>query len=130
MFARLGRLVVHHPWRVIGIWLIAAVAIIGLAPKLTATTDESSFLPTHYESIQAQNLQESAFPHAASPAAIIVFADEFVLQQFLHGLVGVAADVAHNDTMLFRHMVKVLHHFLAALFSQRGDWHTNQFAVV
>jgi RND superfamily putative drug exporter len=64
---------VHHPWRVIGIWIVAAVAIIGLAPKLTATTDESSFLPTHYESIQAQNLQEAAFPHAASPAAIIVF---------------------------------------------------------
>jgi len=72
VFARLGRLVVHHPWRVIGVWLVAAVAIIALAPKLTATTDEASFLPSHYESIQAQNLQEDAFPHAASPAAIIV----------------------------------------------------------
>ena len=72
MFARLGRVVVHHPWRVILIWLVAAVAVVGLAPKLTATTDEASFLPTHYESIQAQNLQEKAFPEAAAPAAIIV----------------------------------------------------------
>jgi RND superfamily putative drug exporter len=52
--------------------VIAAVAVIGLAPHLTSTTDEASFLPSHYESVQAQNLQESAFPQAASPAAIIV----------------------------------------------------------
>ncbi len=72
MFARLGRVVAHHPWRVIGVWIIAAIAVIALAPKLASTTDESSFLPGHYESIQAQNLQESAFPQHASPAAIIV----------------------------------------------------------
>lgn len=72
MFAALGRVVVHHPWRVILLWVVLGVAVIGLAPKLTATTDEASFLPGHYESIRAQNLQESAFPKAASPAAIIV----------------------------------------------------------
>jgi RND superfamily putative drug exporter len=73
VFALLGRVVVHHPWRVIGLWLLAAVAVISLAPKLTSTSDEASFLPSHYESIQAQNLQQSAFPQAATPAAIIVF---------------------------------------------------------
>src|ERR1700712_4127265 len=72
MFARLARLVVHHPWRVILAWVIAAIAIIGFAPTLTSTSDESSFLPTHYESIQAQQLQEKAFPSAATPAALIV----------------------------------------------------------
>ena len=72
MFAALGRLVVLHPWRVILLWVIAAIAVIGLAPKLTSTSDEASFLPSHYESIQAQNLQEAAFPRAATPAAIIV----------------------------------------------------------
>ena len=72
MFAALGRLVVHHPWRVIAVWIVAAIAVVSFAPKLTATTDEASFLPTHYESIQAQNVQEAAFPHAATPAAIIV----------------------------------------------------------
>jgi RND superfamily putative drug exporter len=73
VFAALGRLVVHRPWRVIVVWIIAAVAIISLAPKLTSTSDESSFLPSHYESIKAQNLQESAFPTAQTPAALIVF---------------------------------------------------------
>jgi RND superfamily putative drug exporter len=73
VFAGLGRLVAHHPWRVIVVWVIAAVAIIAFAPKLTSTTDEASFLPSSYESIKAQNLQESAFPQAATPSAIIVF---------------------------------------------------------
>jgi RND superfamily putative drug exporter len=72
MFAALGRAVVHHPWRVIALWLIGAVAVISLAPKLTSTSNEASFLPSHYESIQAQDLQQSAFPQAATPAAIIV----------------------------------------------------------
>jgi RND superfamily putative drug exporter len=73
VFGGLGRLVVRHPVWVIVVWIIAAAAIIGFAPRLTATTDEASFLPTHYESIQALDLQEKAFPQAATPAAIIVF---------------------------------------------------------
>ena len=72
MFARIGQLVVRHPWRVIALWVLAAIAIIALAPKLASTTNEASFLPGHYESIQAQNLQKSAFPTAAAPAAIVV----------------------------------------------------------
>jgi RND superfamily putative drug exporter len=72
VFAALGRFVVRRPWWVIAGWLVAAVAIIGLAPKLASTTDEASFLPTHYESIQALQLQQAAFPQAQTPAAIIV----------------------------------------------------------
>ena len=72
MFAALGRGVVHHPWRVIIGWVIAAAAIIAFSPSLVATTDEASFLPSHYESIQAQQVQQSAFPQAATPAAVIV----------------------------------------------------------
>jgi putative drug exporter of the RND superfamily len=73
MFLRLGRGVVRHPWLVIGVWIVAAVAIIGLAPKLGTNSNESSFLPSHYQSVQAQNLQQSAFPTAAAPGAIVVF---------------------------------------------------------
>lgn len=39
MFTRLGRLVVGHPWQVIAAWVIAAVAIIGFAPKLATTSN-------------------------------------------------------------------------------------------
>jgi len=73
MFARLGNLVVRRPWWTIGAWLLIIVAVVSMAPQLTSTTDQSAFLPSHYESIQAAQLQEKAFPHAAAPAAIVVF---------------------------------------------------------
>ena len=73
MFFRLGRGVVRHPWLVIGLWIVATFAIVGLAPKLATSSSESSFLPSHYQSVQAQNLQQSAFPTAAAPGAIVVF---------------------------------------------------------
>jgi putative drug exporter of the RND superfamily len=76
-FAALGRLVTGHPWLVIAVWIIAAVAIVATAPALPTTTNEASFLPSSYESIKAQNLQDTAFPQAGkidAAAAIIVFA--------------------------------------------------------
>ncbi len=72
MFARLGRIVVHHPWRVIAGWVIAAIAIIALSPALPKSGDESDFLPKHYESIKAQDVRDSAFPQAFSPSMIAV----------------------------------------------------------
>jgi putative drug exporter of the RND superfamily len=76
-FAALGRMVTRHPWRVIAVWIIAAVAIVLTAPALPTTTNEASFLPSSYESIKAQNLQNQAFPQAGKvdpTGAIIVFA--------------------------------------------------------
>jgi RND superfamily putative drug exporter len=69
--------VVRHPWRVIALWIIVAVAVIATAPALPTTTNESSFLPSSYESIRAANLQDKAFPqagHVTAAASIIVFA--------------------------------------------------------
>ncbi len=77
VFAWLGHAVVHHPWRVIALWIVAAVAVIATSPGLPTTTSESSFLPKSYESIRAADLQSRAFPqtgHVTSAAAIIVFA--------------------------------------------------------
>ncbi|MGB6456526.1 MAG: MMPL family transporter, partial [Streptosporangiaceae bacterium] len=76
-FGWLGRVVVRHPWRVIALWVIAAIAIIPTSPGLPTTTNESSFLPKSYESIRAANLEDKAFPqqgHITADAAIIVFA--------------------------------------------------------
>src|SRR6201996_3762491 len=77
VFAGLSRLVPGHPWAVIAVWVIAAVAVIATAPALPTTTNEASFLPSSYESIKAASLQDQAFPQAgnvSSDAAIIVFA--------------------------------------------------------
>ncbi|MER5640669.1 MMPL family transporter [Kitasatospora sp. NPDC002227] len=73
MFHRIGHFVVKRAWWVIIAWVVAAIAIIGSAPTLTAQTDESSFLPRHYESIQASMVQEKAFPASFTPAAILEF---------------------------------------------------------
>ena len=76
LFAGLGRAVVRHPWRVIALWVIAAVAVIATSPGLPTTSSESSFLPGSYESIRASHLQDQAFPqagHVTGSAAIIVF---------------------------------------------------------
>ena len=75
-FAWLGRAVVRHPWRVIGLWILAAAAVILTSPGLPTTSNESSFLPKDYESIRAIDLQDQAFPqagHETASAAIIVF---------------------------------------------------------
>ncbi|EPH42545.1 MMPL family transporter [Streptomyces aurantiacus] len=73
MFSGLGRFVVRRPWWIILAWVIAAGAVISLAPKLTSSTDEASFLPDHYESIRASDLQEREFPQQQNIGAIIVF---------------------------------------------------------
>ncbi|MFG1809190.1 MMPL family transporter [Streptomyces sp. NPDC049040] len=73
MFHRIGRTVVRHPVWTIVAWVIAAVAIIATAPSLPSNSDESSFLPSSYESIKAMDLQEKAFPSAFTPAAIVLY---------------------------------------------------------
>ncbi|WP_229858363.1 MMPL family transporter [Amycolatopsis acidiphila] len=73
MFARLGRLVVHRPWWVIGAWVLLAIVVIATAPALPKSTDESDALPRDYESIQAATLGQQAFPSAFTPSMIIVF---------------------------------------------------------
>lgn len=98
MFSALARLVTvgKRPWIVLGLWIVAAVAIIASAPGLSSTTDQSEFLPSHYESIKAATLQEEAFPQATTPGAILVFDradgesltadDSAAVQQVIDGL--------------------------------------------
>lgn len=73
MFSGLGRFVVRRPWWIILAWVVVAGAVIALAPKLTSSSDEASFLPDHYESIRAADVQEAEFPRQQNVGAIIVF---------------------------------------------------------
>jgi RND superfamily putative drug exporter len=73
MFHRIGRTVVRHPIWTIVAWVIAAFAIIATAPNLPSNSDESSFLPSSYQSIKAMNLQQKAFPASFTPSAIVLY---------------------------------------------------------
>ncbi|MDH6109888.1 RND superfamily putative drug exporter [Kitasatospora sp. MAP12-15] len=96
MFHRIGQFVVRRAWWVIAAWIVAAIAIVATAPTLTANTDESSFLPRHYESIQAADLQAKAFPAAFTPSAMLLFertdggnldaADHATMEKVVQGL--------------------------------------------
>ncbi|MGH8836509.1 MAG: MMPL family transporter, partial [Actinomycetes bacterium] len=74
MFDRLARVVTNHPWRVIVGWVLAAVALIAFAPSLSEVTnsDQADFLPSSYESVQAQRLTERAFGTTADATATVV----------------------------------------------------------
>jgi putative drug exporter of the RND superfamily len=74
MFGRLGRLVVHNPWKVIAVWVLAAIAILAFAPSLNdvKTQDQANFLPNSYESVKAQELAEQAFGKTDDATATIV----------------------------------------------------------
>ncbi|MGC4819219.1 MMPL family transporter [Micromonospora sp. DT63] len=74
MFERLGRFVVGRAWWVIAGWVLAAAAIIATTPSLSDITsaDQESFLPRSYESVQATELGQKAFPQQATATAVIV----------------------------------------------------------
>jgi len=74
MFERLGRGVVRHPVWVIVAWLVAAVGIVLAAPNLTdvINRDQANFLPSRYESAQAQEVARQAFPRTDDASATIV----------------------------------------------------------
>ncbi|WP_300681347.1 MMPL family transporter [Nocardioides sp.] len=76
MFAALGRLASQRPWFVIATWLILAVLIAAFAPSMKSSSDQSDFLPHHYESIKATNLLSDAFPSKQDVGATVVFDHE------------------------------------------------------
>jgi RND superfamily putative drug exporter len=74
VFSKLGRFVVHNPWKVIAAWVVAAIAVLAFAPTLGEVTnkDQASFLPDSYESVQAQKLAADAFGQTNDATASIV----------------------------------------------------------
>lgn len=74
MFSALGSVVVRRPWWVLATWAGLTALLIPLSPGLDAVTneDQTSFLPDSYESVQAQELAERAFPDQAGSGALFV----------------------------------------------------------
>jgi len=72
VFGALGRFVVRNPLKVILAWVVVSVAVVAFSPRLTdiINADQTSFLPDSYESVQAQQLAEQAFPQASGSTVI------------------------------------------------------------
>ena len=73
MFGWLGRTVVRHPWWTIVAWLVAAAAVIALAPKMHTSSNQTDFLPSKYESVQASHLSDKAFPSTKDKTSPEIF---------------------------------------------------------
>ncbi len=58
----------------IAAWLVAVAVVVPLSPGLDEVTneDQTSFLPSSYESVEAQELGERAFPEQSGSSALFV----------------------------------------------------------
>lgn len=75
MLIRLGNFVTRYRYLIIVTWLVAAGLIVTLGPKLAdvESNNQSSFLPSNYESVQAQDIAKKVNPKATAASDIIVF---------------------------------------------------------
>ena len=75
MLQKLGTFITKWRWVVIAVWVVAAGLIINLSPKLSdvSSTDQSSFLPSHYESVEAQKISEKYFSESRGATAMVIF---------------------------------------------------------
>ncbi|HSX30828.1 MAG TPA: MMPL family transporter [Candidatus Saccharimonadales bacterium] len=74
MLNKLGNFIVRNRWWVIATWVVLAVVITVFSPRLSSVTssDQTSFLPNKYESVQAQRIGEKAFPQSKDDVEILL----------------------------------------------------------
>ncbi|HSW84999.1 MAG TPA: MMPL family transporter [Candidatus Saccharimonadales bacterium] len=75
---RFSVFIVKNRWWVLGTWLIAAILIVSLSPKLSSveSNDQSSFLPKGYESIEAIKVANKLSPNSQDATDVIVFTNK------------------------------------------------------
>ncbi len=75
MMSKLGDFIVKRRWWIVAVWVIAAILIVSLSPKLSSieSDDQSSFLPKTYESVQAGDIAKKVSAHSTAPTDVIVF---------------------------------------------------------
>ncbi|MGH7241203.1 MAG: MMPL family transporter, partial [Candidatus Saccharimonadales bacterium] len=74
MLNKLGYTVAKYRWWVIAIWIVVAICITAFSPKLSSVTssDQTSFLPSKYESVQAQKIADKSFPQTNDDNEILL----------------------------------------------------------
>jgi len=71
---QLGKFITRNRWWVIAVWVVVSVVIAAFSPKLSSVTssDQTSFLPNKYESVQAGNIGDKAFPQSKDDTEILL----------------------------------------------------------
>jgi RND superfamily putative drug exporter len=74
MLNKLGAFITKNRWWVIAVWIVLSVVITAFAPKISevTSTDQTSFLPSKYESVQALKVGEKAFPQTKDDTEILL----------------------------------------------------------
>lgn len=95
MLNKLGKFITRNRWWVIAVWVVVSVGITAFAPKISSVTsnDQTSFLPSKYESVQAQKVANKAFPQGKDDTEILLIkrADGGKLTPTDHLTIGVLA---------------------------------------
>ena len=71
---RWGRAAARHPWRMIGVWLVVAIAVLGLEANLGGETSDDWTIPGT-EAQLGRDVLEQSFPTEGGVAGRVVFAD-------------------------------------------------------
>jgi RND superfamily putative drug exporter len=71
---RWGRVAARHPWRMIGLWLVVAVAVLGLESTVGGETSDDWSIPGT-EAQLGSDVLEQGFPTEGGVAGRVVFAD-------------------------------------------------------
>ncbi len=74
LLGKLGTFITRNRWWVIGVWVVASIAITAFSPKLSSveSSNQTSFLPSKYESSKAQKLADTAFPQSNDDTEILL----------------------------------------------------------
>nr|WP_263600585.1 MMPL family transporter [Oerskovia merdavium] len=103
MFGSIARTVIAHPWRVIGTWIVLAAAVIAFAPSLDdyTTGNQQSFLPSTFESVEAQDAGDENFPaqSGATGSLVVVRDDGAALTTADQGTVAALATTLQSDAI-------------------------------
>lgn len=123
---RLGRSSARHPFRVIGLWLVAALSIVALQGVAGGEFNDSSRVPG-VESQHAAEVLQRRFPSQGGQAArIVLHTDEGRLDDARHRTTidRVRAQLAHG-----RHVARVTDPFAAQAAAVSADGHTSYVDV-
>jgi RND superfamily putative drug exporter len=71
---RWGRAAARHPWRMIGVWLVVAVAVLGLQASVGGETSDDWTIPGT-EAQRGADVLDQSFPTEGGLAGRVVFAD-------------------------------------------------------